>query len=320
MIFIITDKEDKHADRVISKLTYENYFRFNLDIDSLKKTYITYQDDKWILSQNGISITSDEIDVIYPRTTFVKTSFQNLNENNDFKIWIGEWNQSLLGLYFTLKDKKWFIKLKNAYRAENKYLQYSIAKDIGFNSPSLLVSNNKTDLLKFIDKHKNVVIKFMNQEIYRDNDGKVTGLFVNKLNKDMLLDFNDNSENPIVLQNYIEKKYEVRYIVVENKHFVCKIESQKSEITKVDWRRYDIPNTPHYPIEAPKNIKDKVNKLMKILNLTYGALDFIVTNDNQWYFLEINPMGQFLWIEDLTNLQISKEIANWLEKNFKIKE
>ncbi len=59
---------------------------------------------------------------------------------------------------------------------------------------------------------------------------------------------------------------------------------------------------------------------MKILNLTYGALDFIVTNDNQWYFLEINPMGQFLWIEDLTNLQISKEIANWLEKNFKIKE
>ncbi len=94
----------------------------------------------------------------------------------------------------------------------------------------------------------------MNQEIYRDNDGKVTGLFVNKLNKDMLLDFNDNSENPIVLQNYIEKKYEVRYIVVENKHFVCKIESQKSEITKVDWRRYDIPNTPITLLEGTEKL------------------------------------------------------------------
>ncbi|MCK4442026.1 MAG: hypothetical protein KAU90_08455 [Sulfurovaceae bacterium] len=318
MIFIITDKEDKHANTVISKLPSMSYFRFNLDIDSLKKTYITYQNNEWRLSQNGMSITSYEIDVIYPRTTFVKVSLEDSNiEKTDFKIWKGEWDQLLLGIYFTLRDKKWFIPLKDAYRAENKYLQYFIAKGVGFNLPKFLVSNNKTDLLHFSSEYKDVVIKFMNQEIYKDNKGKIKGIFVNKINQDTLLDFNEDSENPIVLQNYIEKKYEVRYIVVGNKHFVCKIESQKSEITKVDWRRYDIPNTPHYPIEAPEYIQNKVNKFMKNLNLTYGALDFIVTNDNQWYFLEINPMGQFLWIEDLTELQISEEIANWLKQNLK---
>jgi len=53
------------------------------------------------------------------------------------------------------------------------------------------------------------------------------------------------------------------------------------------------------------------------LELKYGALDFVVTNTNEWYFLEINTMGQFLWIEDLKIFQFSEEIAKWLIKNNK---
>ena len=54
---------------------------------------------------------------------------------------------------------------------------------------------------------------------------------------------------------------------------------------------------------------------MSEFNLNYGALDFIVTPNDEWYFLELNSMGQFLWIEDLTGLDISKSIATWLISN-----
>jgi glutathione synthase/RimK-type ligase-like ATP-grasp enzyme len=52
---------------------------------------------------------------------------------------------------------------------------------------------------------------------------------------------------------------------------------------------------------------------MKRLGLEFGALDFIVTETGVWYFLEVNPSGQWLWIEDLTGLPIADSIAYWLQ-------
>lgn len=99
--------------------------------------------------------------------------------------------------------------------------------------------------------------------------------------------------------------------MVANDHHACRIESQKSKRANVDWRRYDIPNTPHYPFTPPSEIKNKVNHLMNSFGLYFGAIDFIVSPTNEWYFLEINTMGQWLWIEDLTGLNISNSIVNF---------
>lgn len=107
-------------------------------------------------------------------------------------------------------------------------------------------------------------------------------------------------------------KYEVRYTVVGDKHFACAIESQESERAKIDWRRYDIPNTPHREIKICEVIKDNVSALKLEMNLQYGALDFIVDENDDWWFLEKNSAGQWLWIEDLTGINISGSIAKWL--------
>jgi glutathione synthase/RimK-type ligase-like ATP-grasp enzyme len=124
--------------------------------------------------------------------------------------------------------------------------------------------------------------------------------------------FQEIGENPIILQDYIDKNFEVRYTVVGKEHFVCKIDSQASKIANIDWRRYDLANTPHEIINPPEEIKKKVINLMAEFNLNFGALDFIVSQTDEWHFLELNSMGQFLWIEDLTGLKISESIANWL--------
>lgn len=154
----------------------------------------------------------------------------------------------------------------------------------------------------------------MSQEFYSMPDGSFAGLYVNKVSAEALEEFNDKDENPIVLQKFISKAYEVRYTVVGNDHHVCRIDSQKSLIANIDWRKYDIANTPHYAISPPDEIKIKVNQLLEKLGLEFGALDFVVSPDGTWHFLEVNPMGQWLWIEDLTSLKISDSIVNWLSQ------
>lgn len=321
MIFILTDSFDIHADIVIKNLekNFVEYFRFNLDTNALKNSSLTYKDQKWWITQNNSTLTSDDISVVWARRGFVELTLEELGDNSTgFQIWKNEWNKTLNGFYLSLKSKKWLNKLDNAYKGENKYLQMEIAKKLSFNLPPTIVSNDKTELLSFANEHEKVVFKMMSQEFYKSDKGSYEGLYVNTItNNDILEKFNLIGENPIVLQKYIEKSYEVRYTVVGNKHFVCRIDSQKSKRASIDWRRYDIPNTPHIPIEAPLEITEKVRQLLNDLDLNYGALDFIVTPNNEWVFLEINCFGQWLWIEDLTGLEISKEISNWLITNLK---
>ena len=53
-------------------------------------------------------------------------------------------------------------------------------------------------------------------------------------------------------------------------------------------------------------------RLLKELNLQFGAIDMIKTPDGSYIFLEINPNGQWAWIETQTGLQISDAIINFL--------
>jgi glutathione synthase/RimK-type ligase-like ATP-grasp enzyme len=316
MILILTDKNDSHS-RHLEKIIQDReipYYKFCVDVESLKNTVVTYK-DSWEITQYGNYLDFKAIKCVWCRRTFVELLLEEeYDQSNDFKIWKNEWNKTLIGVYNSLKTLPWMNQWRNAYRAENKYFQMEVARNVGLKIPDTIISNKKEELLQFAATHDDIVLKLMNQDFYKSDTNQYLGFYVNKISFEELKRFGDSNENPIVLQKYIEKDYEVRYTVVGSSHFVCKIESQKSQIANVDWRRYDIPNTPHSTINPPDNIKSSVSELMKVLELEYGALDFIVTHDGEWLFLEINSMGQFLWIEELSGLSISDEIISWLKK------
>lgn len=316
MILILTDKNDVHVNVLVKELNKDNipFFRLNLDSSSLEKTKISFSGDKWKIKTPKKILNVEDVNVVWNRKTFVQLMLDEQDKGYEFNIWKNEWNKTLLGIYYFLKDKKWFNYYRSNHKAENKYLQMNIAKELGFLTPPFVLSNNKNEIIKFCKVNDKVVLKLMNQDFYKVSDNKFLGFYVNVVSASDFEDFSQNEENPIFLQKYIEKQFEVRYTVVGEEHFVCKIESQKSKIASTDWRRYDISNTPHTKILPPFEIKQKVDLLMKELNLDYGALDFIVDKNDNWWFLEINPSGQYLWIEDLTGLPITNSIKEYLTK------
>lgn len=317
MILILSDKYDVHADVVCNKLEALDVesFRFNLDVASLKKAKITCSNGEWLLeNENGV-LRSSTIHAVWCRRAFVELLLEEeFDTNTGFQIWRREWNSHLNGFYTDIKSAHWLNPLRKAYKGENKYFQMQCARQVGFRLPDYVVSNDKNTLEQFVKCHNGSVIKFMNQDIFKNEQGKFCAAYVNQLTLEALSEFGDE-ENPIFVQQRINKDFEVRYTVVENKHFVCKIDSQCSSIAKDDWRRYDLPHTPHSVITPPAEIRSKIEMFMKLLQIPYGALDFIVTPEGDWFFLEINCMGQWLWIEELTGLAISDAIVQWLIKN-----
>jgi glutathione synthase/RimK-type ligase-like ATP-grasp enzyme len=88
--------------------------------------------------------------------------------------------------------------------------------------------------------------------------------------------------------------------------------SQNDDQTKTDFRKYnnEKPNR-NIRYSLPKDVEDKVQKLMQVLDLNCGSLDFIKSGD-LYYFLEVNPVGQFANVAYHCNYPLFKKIADYL--------
>jgi glutathione synthase/RimK-type ligase-like ATP-grasp enzyme len=114
-----------------------------------------------------------------------------------------------------------------------------------------------------------------------------------------------------LFQARLSKQYEVRLTVVDDRLFATRIDAS-SEAAKMDWR-CDPDSLQYSRIEIPASVHTGVLKVMHRLRLRFAAADFIVTPDDQWVFLEMNPNGQCAFIEDTTGQPITAAIADALE-------
>ncbi|MCO5279552.1 MAG: hypothetical protein M9931_00690 [Chitinophagales bacterium] len=91
--------------------------------------------------------------------------------------------------------------------------------------------------------------------------------------------------------------------------------SQLDPNTSLDYRKYNLNNPNRtVPYYLPKEIQDKIFCLLQKINLNFGVIDLILTEEGEYYFLEVNPVGQFGFVSKHGNYYIEKEIANYLSK------
>ena len=93
----------------------------------------------------------------------------------------------------------------------------------------------------------------------------------------------------------MHKSYELKVTVVGTRFFSAKIDSQSRSETKIDWRH--LPFEVDVVLDLPAEIASIVRLFMKEFGLVYGAFDLMVTPDGRHVFLEVNPAGQYMWIE-----------------------
>lgn len=117
---------------------------------------------------------------------------------------------------------------------------------------------------------------------------------------------------PVIYQELVPKRFDIRVTVVHQDLFAVAIDSQKLEAAAIDWRRADTDTLEHYTHTLPSDVAEACLMLMKVLGLNYGAIDLVLTPDDKYLFLEINPNGQWVWMEDRLGLPISEAIATWL--------
>jgi len=196
--------------------------------------------------------------------------------------------------------------------AHAKLPQFGLAARTGFDLPDTLITNSPQEFLDFYRKHNGKIItKPAAVTVDSPAKGLMTG-YARPVRPSDLVHFQDLQLCPLIVQVYVEKAVELRVTVVGSDVFAAEIHSQATQRTKIDWRRYDEGNTPHFEHTLPDKVSKLCLAMTHSLGLVYSAIDLILTPDGRYIFLELNPNGQYQWIEHLTGLPITDRIARLL--------
>ncbi len=209
-------------------------------------------------------------------------------------------------------DARWMSAPTAVWAAEQKILQLAVARQCGLLVPDTVVTSDPEVARAAFDRFGGQMIAKPVRTGYVEVGGVPHAIFTSSVARNDLAEMSGADLSPVIYQPLIDKRCDVRVTVVGDQLFVAEIDSQCEPSARVDWRRTDDPLLPHNRGTLPIHVEVQIRELMRRLGLAYGALDFIATPDGRLIFLEVNPNGQWLWLDDQLGLGITSAIAEWL--------
>lgn len=215
-----------------------------------------------------------------------------------------------LAFNFMWPDALWISNFQAIQRAGMKPLQLGIAREVGFNVPETIFASCAASAQQFLERHPVCIAKPQSMAV---PEGKQLGAKLIK--KGDTLNFEGLRNDPYILQRYIEPGKEYRVTVVGDSVFAAAIHVDRSRAEKTyrDWRKgYRDPSFRIVSTQLRPELTSACCRLVRKLGLEYGAIDLIEDPKGKVWFIEINPNGQWAFVEKATGQPIGKAIAKKL--------
>lgn len=315
---IIGDASTNDALDWLFYLSKKRVMRFN-DDDFIRKVSIRINGEgaaSFQTDRNGIQIK--EIDRFwYRRGTTRINPWQGVEDLPSGKIALYLENE-LSPVVEHLDNLSGLAKVNiNRYRDNktNKISNLLLAGAAGLMVPETLITNDPIELNDFAERFGRVITKpfAQNNFSFRVSGYNVLVSSTTAIAAPLAEPMVNQKMLPSLYQQYIEKKYELRIFYLNGVFYPMAIFSQADEQTKIDFRNYNgrYPNRTA-PYRLPVSIEKKLHHFMVSADLNCGSIDMIFTPDGDYVFLEVNPVGQYQWLERACNYPISKRIAEFL--------
>lgn len=317
-VLIITHQNDNYSIETVTKQLEEQgaeVFRFDSDIFPSKISVSQFISDNEICSyveRDGKKHLLDEFESIWYRRFYLGHALDREIPEMYREPILEESKRTLLGILETTPVFK-LDDYRNVRRTSDKHLQLQIARECGLRIPNTLVTNNADDLRKFNADNESGIISKMQTSFAIYDEGVENVVFTNTMKPEHFENLEELQNSPMKFQEKIDKEVELRVTIVGDKIFPFSIDSQKLDGSKDDWRKEGVSLINDWlPCELPDDLNEKLLMLMDKLKLNYGAMDLILTPDGEYVFLEVNPVGEFFWLDRLSDGKISSAITNLL--------
>ncbi len=310
MILCITHSQDFYnIDLFFEYLASKNipFFRLNSDCFNHQMKLSLNTSSFTITDESGNQISSEDIKAVWHRKTWSIKFPEDLDDHYR-AIFLNEYQSLRLNVFTTLEHLPWINPLQSERNIEsNKILQLKIAKKNGLIIPETLFSNNEDAVKDFFRNFcSGKAIAKLHGTISASMNGQemISTIVFDENSFDHLSDI---TSCPMIFQPYIHKQYELRIVYVNGEFFTGKINNSIHADWRVSrsdffWEKYDLPEA----------VENSLNLMMKEMGLIFGAIDMIKSTDGNYYFLEVNPQGEWGMLQKELNFPIAERVADYL--------
>ena len=312
MILCITHSQDFYnVDLFFDYLDSKNipYFRLNSDrMNHLQKISVN-EDSFELTDESGNTVHSKDIKGVWHRKAWSITVPEELDEDYK-KIFLNGYINLRYNLITVLENIPWINPYENERKMDgNKMLQLKIAKENHLTVPETIFSNDEEKIIAFFHAYCNgkAVAKLHSLTAKTMNGENLISTMI--IEEDTLEHIADIMYCPMIFQPYIDKEYELRIVYIAGEFFTGKINNSEN----ADWRLAQ-GNYVWSAYELPENIKAGLASMMQEMGLYIGAIDMIRGKDGEYYFLEVNPQGEWGMLQKELGFPIAERIADNLIK------
>lgn len=319
-VLVLTNSfDDCHVEAVFDKIHLSHHRTLRVDIDRIVRgehhISLNYNNGTIIYSTPKGSFDLMDAESVWFRKPFgfgpTYGFVEHIKDPVQRDVVDKEMHDLVNGICALLADKFWINHPSAINRARLKPHQLRTAQKVGLSTIETIITSNPSDARKFCKQGSTV---FKPLTVSSLKYGEVYYIVETTLMTDELIDSLDLIQSqPIILQRYIDKACELRITCVGDELFVARQTPTDSAANIVDWRslqddgsRYDTN------FVLPSSVAEGIHQLMLIYDLGFAAMDFVVDKQENVYFLEVNPNGQWLGYTDEIGLPAATSIANCL--------
>jgi glutathione synthase/RimK-type ligase-like ATP-grasp enzyme len=241
-----------------------------------------------------------EVDAVWYRRAAIAEALPQEMDHQDREAAIKESRATLIGMLESF-DCFMMDPVSTVRASEHKPRQLELACELGLDVPRTLTTNDPEAVRAFWDLcGGRVVVKALSSFAIYDEAGREQVVFTSQLAAEDLAHLDQLALSPMTFQEHLDKAVELRVTVIGGRVFAAAVDSQALERSRIDWRRGGgelIRSwTPH---ALPAEVSERLLRLTARLGLSYGAADIVVTPDGRHVFLEVNPAGEWFWLDDV---------------------
>lgn len=315
MILVLTNERDLTSDYVILELEKRNLQFVRLNSERLSNAAVvfdpTWGRDGWLVELAGVRLDFRTVRAAYFRRPGSPETPKGVVREDAAKYCRAEWGAVLSSALNSLEER-WLNSPLAILAAEDKPRQLALAVALGFKVPSTVISNDLEAVTHRLTDGP-VVAKTVREALVDGEEGERV-IFTNLIPDLSKLSETAVAAAPVIFQQKIEKCSDLRVTVVGKEAYAVEILSQALPETSVDWRRGCHPELCHRMYDLPTELKERCVLLVRSLNLRFGAVDLVLDREGNYWFLEVNPNGQWAWIENRTGLPLTVAIVDELER------
>lgn len=310
MIIVVSHPADAHGNNVVARLVQQGADVVAFDTSAFPRDVgLTVAQPDAGLWQATARIDGQVRDLTEARVVWWRRPLpfrvhDDLTGQEDRAFAYGESHAAITGLWSSL-DAHWVNDPERDQVASRKMAQLKRASSLGLRVPRTCITNDPGAATAFVEREgpDHVVYKSFSATEQSWRETRV-------LRADEAALLANVQYAPVIFQEFIPASVDVRVTIIGDHVFPAAIRSQETRYPH-DFRM-DLESAQIEPHQLPAEVTVGLQTLMASFGLVYGAMDLRLTPDGDYVFLEVNPSGQWLFVELRTGQPITATMAGYL--------